>query len=154
MLPDTSTATRSLVSKRRTLPMLSKPVRLFGRILVSFLFEEMMLARKPAKTLRQLIFAFKDEVSISARFPGMEPQLLVLDMMPLISCTVMSSSSQSSARSRCLSLPGAPAGESSSPSPDPDFSCCFSTSLAYHSKLIPFLRPNSCGVSMRKRGCE
>lgn len=59
--PDTSTATRSFVSKRRTLPMLSKPVRLFGRILVSFLFEEMMLARNPAKMLRQFISSISEE---------------------------------------------------------------------------------------------
>ena len=41
--------------------MLSKPVRLFGRILVSFLFDEMMLARNPAKTLRQLILALSED---------------------------------------------------------------------------------------------
>lgn len=41
--------------------MLSKPVRLFGRILVSFLFEEMMLARNPAKMLRQFISSISEE---------------------------------------------------------------------------------------------
>ena len=36
-----------------------------------------MLARNPAKTFLQFILAFRDDVSISAKLPEIEPQLFV-----------------------------------------------------------------------------
>ena len=82
MEPLTSTATSSLVSKRRMEPIFSKPLRRLGRIRVSLRLEESMLARKPDRIFLQLMRAPADALSFSANLPASEPHSLVLSMTP------------------------------------------------------------------------
>ena len=109
MLPETSTATSTLVENSLTEPIWSNPLLRLGFMRVSFLLEQRMLERNPARAVLQLIRDLVEAMSFSANSPGMEPQSLVELMTQLISLHVKSSSSQSSDRSVYFSSP-APSG--------------------------------------------
>ena len=159
MLPETSTATSTLVENSLTEPIWSNPLLRLGFIRVSFLLEQRMLERNPASAVLQLIRDLVEAMSFSANASGMDPQSLVELMTPLISLHVRSFSSQSSDRSVYFSSP-APSGPIVSGkrlpflpfcSPPPPGGSSASIFLEYTSYGRLYSRLKSPGVSISKK---